>query len=105
MKKVEGEGNCFILIKSEHDKRFGGFRSVPFGRANGEISDMKSFIFSLDEKVKGAAIEGKAHLNESSDRLVFFTDSFAVYANYTQKPSASSWASLTGNKSFQKILP
>ncbi len=56
MKKVEGEGNCFVLIKSEHNKRFGGFRSVPWGRANGEVSDNKAFIFSLDEKVKGAAI-------------------------------------------------
>ena len=56
MKKVEGEENCFVLIKSEHNKRFGGFRSVPWGRANGEVSDNKAFIFSLDEKVKGAAI-------------------------------------------------
>jgi hypothetical protein len=45
MEKVEGQGNCFIVVKSEHDRRFGAFRSVPFGRTNGMISDPKSFIF------------------------------------------------------------
>ena len=44
-------------------------------------------------------------MNESSDRLVYFNESFGVYHNYTQKPHATSWASLVGNASFEKMMP
>jgi hypothetical protein len=28
-----------------------------------------------------------------------------VYSNYTQKPNATSWASLVGNKCYENIMP
>ena len=28
--KVEGIGNVFVFVRSEHGKTFGGYRSVPF---------------------------------------------------------------------------
>jgi len=30
--KVDGKGNCLVLIKSANDHRFGGYRSVPFNK-------------------------------------------------------------------------
>ena len=30
--KVEGIGNVFVFVRSEHGKTFGGYRSVPFKR-------------------------------------------------------------------------
>ena len=30
--KVEGIGNVFVFVRSEHGKTFGGYRSVPYKR-------------------------------------------------------------------------
>jgi len=34
--KVDGKGNCLVLIRSENDYRFGGYRSIPFEKSDKE---------------------------------------------------------------------
>jgi len=51
--KVDGKGNCLVLIKSTNGYRFGGFRSVPFDKnLKGMFRlDPKAFLFSLDRRM------------------------------------------------------
>lgn len=61
-KQCNGKGQCFILIKSRANKKFGGYRLLPFERWSGLKEDLDSFIFSLDKMTKSKPIPGKKHL-------------------------------------------
>ena len=46
--KVEGIGNVFVFVRSEHGKTFGGYRSVPYKRPKDEAysrKDKHAYIF------------------------------------------------------------
>jgi len=48
--KVENIGCCLILVKTKNDKRFGGYRSLPFKKSNSYQPDPEAFLFSLDRR-------------------------------------------------------
>jgi len=52
--KVDGKGNCLVLIKSTNGYRFGGFRSVPFDNnlKDKHRADSEAFLFSLNRQMK-----------------------------------------------------
>ena len=59
--KCDNQGPTLTVIKSEHDKVFGGFTSVPWTSANKLINDPTAFIYSLTRMGKYAK-----QLNENS---------------------------------------
>ena len=50
--KCDGIPNTLVFIKSEGQRRFGGFTPIPWSSEGGYIKDseMKTFVFSLDYK-------------------------------------------------------
>ena len=59
--KCDNQGPTLTVIKSEHDKVFGGFTSVPWTSAGASINDPTAFIYSLTRMGKYAK-----QLNENS---------------------------------------
>ena len=47
--KVEGIGNVFVFVRSEHGKTFGGYRSVPYKRPIKEDDEDSDEDFSDSE--------------------------------------------------------
>ena len=52
--KCNNQGPTLTVIKSQHDKVFGGFTSVPWTSANKWIKDSTAFIYSLTRMGKYA---------------------------------------------------
>ena len=50
--RVKGKGNLIGLVKSEHDKVFGWYVSIPDTRDDEYHADEKAFIFSLTNRSK-----------------------------------------------------
>ncbi len=70
-KLVDGKKNTLLIAKSNQNRRFGGFTTIPWDNSSQYKDDKVAFLFSLD-KMKIYPYKNQGHaIYCSSDRFAF----------------------------------
>ena len=94
---MKDHGSTLHIVKSEHQKVFGGFRSKPYPGNGSWTKDPKAFIFSLTNKKKLSLIDSESqNIYSGSESFSHFgsngANDLVIWLN--SKKEMSSYSSL-----------
>eukprot|EP00347_Sterkiella_histriomuscorum_P018566 403345029 len=93
--KCDNQGPTLSLIKSEHEKVFGGFASISWQSDNTFHSDDKAFVFSLTHKTRHKQYQNKEMaVSHFSDILMLFGNSCDIAITNDCDNNLSSYCNL-----------
>ena len=72
---INNKGPIVAIIKSQHDKVFGGYSSIGWRADGAWVADEKAFIFSLTNKTQHLQYQNK-------EQALYFANSFMIWFGY-----------------------